>query len=114
MRSGWLASLQAWSGVGDLLKVYPISYPAFGTGFGWAPWPWYVRCMPIQRPSACIGSFPFFSINLVITLEPVYGIILAFLIFGQQEVMHAGFYWGTALLLFTVGFHPFLNAKTKA
>jgi len=51
---------------------------------------------------------------LVITLEPVYGIILAFLIFGQQEVMHAGFYWGTALLLFTVGFHPFLNAKTKA
>lgn len=58
--------------------------------------------------------FSVFSINLVITLEPVYGIILAFLIFGQQEVMHAGFYWGTALLLFTVGFHPFLNAKTKA
>ena len=52
--------------------------------------------------------FSVFSINLVITLEPVYGIILAVFIFGSKEVMHSGFYWGTALLVLTVMAHPFL------
>ena len=52
--------------------------------------------------------FSVFSINLVITLEPVYGIILAVFIFGSKEVMHPGFYWGTALLVLTVMAHPFL------
>ena len=55
--------------------------------------------------------FSVFSINLVITLEPVYGILLAIFIFGQQEIMHAGFYWGTGVLLLTVFIHPFLESK---
>lgn len=52
--------------------------------------------------------FSVFSINLVITLEPVYGIILAVFIFGNKEIMQPGFYWGTALLVLTVMVHPFL------
>jgi len=55
--------------------------------------------------------FSVFSINLVITLEPVYGILLAIFIFGKQEVMHTGFYIGTFVLLLTVFVHPFLNKK---
>jgi hypothetical protein len=47
----------------------------------------------------------------VITLEPVYGILLAVFIFGQKEVMSAGFYWGTALLVLTVMVQPFLQKK---
>ncbi len=59
--------------------------------------------------------FSVFSINLVITLEPVYGIILAVFIFGNKEVMHTGFYWGTALLVLTVMAHPFLvKSQNKA
>ncbi len=57
--------------------------------------------------------FSVFSINLVITLEPVYGILLAIFIFGQQEIMHSGFYWGTAILLLTVFIHPFLGQQKK-
>jgi len=55
--------------------------------------------------------FSVFSINLVITLEPVYGILLAIFIFGKQEVMHSGFYLGTIILLLTVFAHPFLDKK---
>ncbi len=55
--------------------------------------------------------FSVFSINLVITLEPVYGILLAVFIFGSKEVMSTGFYWGTALLVLTVLAHPFLVKK---
>jgi len=55
--------------------------------------------------------FSVFSINLVITLEPVYGILLAVFIFGSKEMMSTGFYWGTALLVLTVLAHPFLVKK---
>lgn len=57
--------------------------------------------------------FSVFSINLVITLEPVYGILLAVFIFGSKEIMHSGFYWGTTLLVLTVMIHPFLTKSGK-
>lgn len=40
-----------------------------------------------------------FTVSLTINLEPVYGIILAFFIFGSSEKMTWGFYVGTILIL---------------
>lgn len=50
-----------------------------------------------------------FSVNLTLNLEPVYGIILAVLVFGEKEKMHAGFYIGASIILLSVLAHPFLN-----
>ncbi|CAN5197718.1 DMT family transporter [soil metagenome] len=50
-----------------------------------------------------------FSINLVVNLEIVYGIILAVIIFGEREKMTLGFYLGTLIILAAVFAHPFLN-----
>ena len=50
-----------------------------------------------------------FSVNLTINLEPVYGIILAVLIFGEKEKMQTGFYIGAGIILLSVLAHPFLN-----
>ncbi|TGE23292.1 DMT family transporter [Hymenobacter metallicola] len=50
-----------------------------------------------------------FVINLTINLEPIYGIILAVLIFGAQEKMSTGFYLGTLVILFSVLIHPVLD-----
>lgn len=50
-----------------------------------------------------------FSVNLTVNLEPVYGIILAVLIFGEKEKMHTGFYIGTSIILISVLIHPFLS-----
>ncbi len=50
-----------------------------------------------------------FSINLTINLEPVYGIILAVLIFGESEKMTPQFYYGTAIILVSVLSYPVLN-----
>lgn len=47
-----------------------------------------------------------FTVNLTINLEPVYGILLAVLIFGDKERMAGGFYLGTALILVSVLIHP--------
>ena len=54
-----------------------------------------------------------FSINLVVNLEPVYGIILALIIFGDSEEMSPGFYFGTLLILTSVLLYPLLNRRYK-
>ncbi|AGA78303.1 DMT family transporter [Echinicola vietnamensis] len=50
-----------------------------------------------------------FVINLTVNLEPVYGIILAVLIFGDQEKMTPGFYMGTLIILASVIMYPVFN-----
>lgn len=50
-----------------------------------------------------------FSVNLTVNLEPVYGIILAVLIFGEKEKMHTGFYIGAGIILISVLAHPLLT-----
>lgn len=50
-----------------------------------------------------------FVINLTVNLEPVYGIILAVLIFGEKEKMAGGFYLGTAIILAAVICYPLIN-----
>ncbi|WP_420147344.1 DMT family transporter [Spirosoma sp.] len=52
---------------------------------------------------------------LTVNLEPVYGILLAVLIFGNDEHMTSGFYLGTLIILAAVLAYPFLNSRfTKA
>ena len=52
---------------------------------------------------------------LTVNLEPVYGILLAVLIFGNDERMTSGFYIGTLIILAAVLAYPFLNSRfTKA
>ena len=56
---------------------------------------------------------PVFSINLTINLEPVYGILLAVVIFGEKEKMTDQFYYGTAIILVSVLIYPVLNYWNK-
>lgn len=57
-------------------------------------------------------KFTAFAMNLTVNLEPVYGIILGLLIFGQKEKMQPMFYVGLLLILLGVFAYPFLR-KTK-
>lgn len=56
---------------------------------------------------------PVFSINLTINLEPVYGILLAVMIFGEKEKMTPQFYLGTLVILISVLIYPVLNYWNK-
>ncbi|WP_459212970.1 DMT family transporter [Aquimarina rhabdastrellae] len=54
-----------------------------------------------------------YTVMLTINMEPVYGIILAFLIFGEQEKMNTQFYYGALVILATVVLNGVLkNRKT--
>jgi drug/metabolite transporter (DMT)-like permease len=43
-----------------------------------------------------------FTVNLAINLEPVYGILLAFVIFKEYELLGSGFYIGSVFILLAV------------
>ncbi len=58
-------------------------------------------------------KFTPFAVNLTVNLEPVYGIVLAFLIFGQKEKMTTGFYVGTLIILLAVLTYPLLRKYFK-
>lgn len=55
-----------------------------------------------------------YTIMLTTNMEPVYGIILAFLILGDTEQMNTGFYFGAILILLTVILNGILkNARRR-
>ena len=54
-----------------------------------------------------------YTIMLTINMEPVYGIILAFLILGDSEDMNSGFYYGALLILTTVILNGILKNSRK-
>ena len=58
-----------------------------------------------------LKKFSAFASNLVITMEPVYGIILALLIFGESERMNLSFYFGTVIIIASVIVYPLLLKK---
>ncbi|MCT1529627.1 MULTISPECIES: DMT family transporter [Sphingobacterium] len=54
-----------------------------------------------------------FTVALTTNMEPVYGIILALLIFGHKETMSTGFYFGAVIVLTAVFIYPYLKTKIK-
>jgi drug/metabolite transporter (DMT)-like permease len=54
-----------------------------------------------------------FRVALITNLEPVYGIILAFIFFGNKEKMTLGFYIGAILILGAVFLYPIYKSRKK-
>lgn len=54
-----------------------------------------------------------FFIQLALNLEPVYGITLALLVFGDKEVMGWNFYAGTIIIISAVALYPILKKRTE-
>jgi drug/metabolite transporter (DMT)-like permease len=54
-----------------------------------------------------------FRVALITNLEPVYGIILAFLFFGSKEKMTTGFYVGAILILGAVFLYPVYKSRKR-
>jgi len=55
-----------------------------------------------------------FTVNLSYNLEPVYGIILAFILFREDKYMHGGFYTGFALIILSIGLQMLRMWKRRA
>ncbi|WP_423146352.1 DMT family transporter [Rubrolithibacter danxiaensis] len=54
-----------------------------------------------------------FRVALITNLEPVYGIILAFIFLGKKEQMTGGFYGGACLILGVIFLYPYVKNKIE-
>jgi len=54
-----------------------------------------------------------FTVSLSINLEPVYGILLAFLFFGEEEKLSTGFYLGTLMILSAIFINVFIKRHQR-
>lgn len=54
-----------------------------------------------------------YTMNLTVNLEPIYGILLALMIFKEDEQMSSGFYLGAGIILLSVFIYPILDAYEK-
>jgi drug/metabolite transporter (DMT)-like permease len=50
-----------------------------------------------------------FTVNLTISLEPIYAIIMAFILFQENKELSGNFYWGAIIILAAVFSHPILK-----
>ena len=50
----------------------------------------------------CLKKLSAFTVNLSYNLEPVYSIVIAFIIFGEGRELNFSFYLGIALILVSV------------
>ena len=84
-----------------------------------ADWPWILTLALVCTVYAysmgthLMKQFSAYMLNLTVNLEPVYGIALAFLIFGEKERMTAGFYLGTLVILGAVLAYPLLQRRKR-
>jgi drug/metabolite transporter (DMT)-like permease len=54
-----------------------------------------------------------FTVSLSINMEPVYGILLALLIFGESEKMSSAFYIGSLVILAALFLNAFLKRRAR-
>lgn len=54
-----------------------------------------------------------FQVALITNLEPVYGILLAFVFFGTRETMSIGFYLGAIIILGAVFLYPIYKKRNS-
>ena len=97
-----------------LLFFFPANFIQL-IGASASDW-WYLfilsslcTAIPFVASAYVLKHIPSFRVLLAINLEPVYTIILAYLIFGEQEKMNLPFYVGTMVILLTL----FGNAWVK-
>lgn len=60
---------------------------------------------------SALKSLSTFTVNLILNLEPVYTIILAWLLLNEDDDLNMGFYIGAGIIIASVSIHPFLRAR---
>jgi drug/metabolite transporter (DMT)-like permease len=69
---------------------------------------------PFAASTELMKRLSAFTVNLTVNLEPVYGIVMAMVFFGENKALSLGFYAGTAIVLGSVIAHPFLTNRKAA
>jgi drug/metabolite transporter (DMT)-like permease len=67
--------------------------------------------LPFALSLVALRHLTAFTTGLAVNMEPVYAILLAMLIFGEQRELSAAFYLGVAIVFVVVFSHPIIGAQ---
>ena len=84
-------------GMQDLLWLFGLS--------------WFCSVVAFQFSSNALKRLSAFTVNLTYNLEPVYGILLAFIVYKENKLLSKWFYTGFAIIAAALVIHLFILAK---
>lgn len=91
-----------------LIPVYLWQFPAtyyLPTNTDWL-WllilGWFCTVLSFELQLKALKKISAFTANLTYNLEPVYGIVMAFIFFKENKALKSQFYVGTGLILLAV------------
>ena len=72
---------------------------------------WFCSVLAFQFSSNALKRLSAFTVNLTFNLEPVYGILLAFIVYKENKLLSKWFYIGFAIIMVALIIHVLLIAK---
>jgi Predicted permeases len=69
---------------------------------------WFCSVIAFRFSSNALKRLSAFTVNLTYNLEPVYGILLAFIVFGENKMLSKWFYFGFAVIALALIIHVFM------
>jgi drug/metabolite transporter (DMT)-like permease len=95
----WFPSSQFLPAPSDLLWLLGLS--------------WLCSVLAFQLASNALKRLSAFTVNLSYNLEPIYGILLAFIIFKENELLSKWFYLGLGVITLAIIIHVILLIKME-
>jgi drug/metabolite transporter (DMT)-like permease len=74
---------------------------------------WFCSVIAFQFSSNALKRLSAFTVNLTFNLEPIYGILLAFIVYKENKLLSKWFYVGFAMILVALIVHVWLIAKQE-
>lgn len=113
---GWEMTAAAVLCVAAVPIFDPAGLPAFAVS---NPWDWlWIAILAIictvfaqELTNRLLRSITAYDMNLISNLEPVYGIIAAAIIFGENENLKPTFYLGAFTIILANFLHPWLQRR---
>lgn len=102
-----------------LLPVYLHFFPVASMLPSASDWGWLLllswacTVLAFNLSMSALGRISAFTVNLTYNLEPIYGILLAFIVYREDRLLNAGFYIGFFLIILSVGLQMFRLWKKR-
>lgn len=109
-----------WLTLSLLMPWYTMQFPAdhiipTWTDFFWLLFlAWLCSVWAFRLSAQALQKISAFTVNISYNLEPVYGIVLAFLVYQENKLLHSSFYIGFAMILIVVAYQTWRVAKKKS
>jgi drug/metabolite transporter (DMT)-like permease len=102
-----------------LLPFYLQKFPVKSFIPGWENFAWllvlawFCSVLAFQLSGNALKRLSAFTVNLTYNLEPVYGILLAFIVFKENQLLSKWFYIGFAVIAIALVIHIYLLIKLE-